>query len=460
MGNLVVIDASKRQVPDRPWKPFPKCLPTGVNDQHHDDGESRGGCQSDGDAAPNSGRVIFMLDPVSGLSEFRMSTPDLLWWTYAQFMPYDDSKLLSSVGVYVPRPGRTVTGAHRRVQGRIGLWNLSIHPVDVTLICQRGSATWPHCQVTPNSKYLCYIGRGEVVKENLKTKQRQVKHRDLRMGNFRFCALSPNGLYLAILMRVGNQFELAVVTVEMFQKCAEVMCHHLCPSFVGSPNYSDHVECSFSPNSKYIAVSSSFGKLFVVKREGLKLHKLMTPGIVSSDHGALEDARAFDFDPRYNHEVIAFSTTDKHILVYNLEHENCVIDEELPQDVGTVEVLKYSSDGYLLAVATSSTILLMYDSDSFNLVYTLDISTQSSKYAMGPMPNGYPAMLRLAWSHSGQQLAVCSADGFIRIWQLPRYLNLQHFCRLTIIKHLPAKQVYSLPLPSKLIDFILYNPTR
>ncbi|XP_077981596.1 uncharacterized protein LOC144436638 [Glandiceps talaboti] len=450
MGNLVVVEGTKRQVPNKTWKPFPDLSPhNGISS--NDPIGAGTGCK---------GQIVLMLDPVPGLSEFRASTPDLLWWTYAQFMPFDDSKLLSSVGVYVPRPGRTITGAHRNVQGRIGLWNLNSQPADITLIDQRGSATWPHCQVTPSSQYLCYIGRSEVISQNLKTKYKQKRSRDLRMGNFRFCALSPNGQYLAILMRIGNQFELATVTAERLQRGTEIMCHNVCPKFFGSANYSDHVECTFSPDSKYIAVSSSFGKLFIVQRDPSKCYKLITPGLVPDDQGVLEDARAYDYDPRYPHEVMAFSTTDKSIRVYNLEQDECIIANGLPEDVGVAEVMKYSNGGYLLGVATSSMVIMMYESDSGSLMYRLDTSTQSSKFAMRTMPSGYPSMLRLAWSHSGEQLAVCSADGYIRIWQLPRYLSLQHFCRLAILKYLPAKDVYALPLPGKLIDFILYNAVR
>ncbi|XP_002732085.1 uncharacterized protein LOC100374715 [Saccoglossus kowalevskii] len=459
MGNIVVYDGCKRQVPNFPWKPFPEfASPEVVALEITEEDDSR--LDDTTSYAPDAGRVVLKLDPVPSVSDWRSQTQDLLWWTYAQFMPGDDSQLLTSVGVYVPRPGRTITGAHRHVQGRISLWNLSTQPADSTLLCQRGSATWPHCQVSPESKYLCYIGRGEMVTQSLKDAHRDVKRRDLRMGNFRFCAVAPNGQFVAILMRVGNNFELATAYLPDLRSNEAVFCHNICPNFVGTANYSDHVECTFSPNSKFIAVSSSFGKLFVVKRDGLALYRLVTPGLVSLSKGLLEDARTYDFDPRYNYKMLAFSTSDKHLRVFNLETEQCVLDEELPIDVGAAEVLKYTHDGNLLAVATISTEILMYNTESGIITYKLNPDTQDPKYGMGAMPNGYPCIIRLSFSHSGEQLAVCSADGYIRIWQLPRFLNLQHFCRLTILRHFPANKVYSLPLPSKLVSYILYNPTR
>lgn len=79
---------------------------------------------------------------------------------------------------------------------------------------------------------------------------------------------------------------------------------------------------------------------------------------------------------------------------------------------------------------------------------------EKSPQAIAPLTNG----LCCAFSTDGSVLAAGSRDGSVHFWASPRSIaSLQHLCRLTLRRVMPTQQVYTLPIPFSMQDYLAYK---
>ncbi len=57
-------------------------------------------------------------------------------------------------------------------------------------------------------------------------------------------------------------------------------------------------------------------------------------------------------------------------------------------------------------------------------------------------------------------MSVTTTDGWVRLWQLQPDLSLQHLARMCVLRHTAPRDLLSLPLPEKLILYLLQWPTE
>lgn len=284
-----------------------------------------------------------------------------------------------------------------------------------------------------------------------------------KYGIYRFCSMSPDELHISVIMQIKNVFHLYVFSTLYFYSYKEVSCTDVFPPFPSQSNSygNEHVECAFSPDSQYIAVSTSMGQLFVVKRQGLTLYRGVIPGIVSKEL-ELVSPRSYDFDPRFKHEVLAFCTSDWVLHAFNLDTGTLLWEEALPDGFGNPQCVKYNQNGTMISVAGSEAKVALLSGSNGDYLSVLDCTVQCIHYAMNTQPSTglYPTILRMSFTHDSSHMAMASTDGLVRIWKLPVFLSLQSLCRLRILQCVKANKVHKLPLPPKLKSFILCSPTR
>ena len=285
------------------------------------------------------------------------------------------------------------------------------------------------------------------------------KDKDVRNNNFRHTDCSPNGLYVAVVAKCSRIVELHVLIIEthMFLRQGMVELQHVCPGFYATRAHTDYFECKFSPDSRYIAVASSHGYLVVMSRSALKSYCNITPGVFDINDVKVANERSFDFDPRFFHRYLAFGSMNNEVFICDIEEERIFTQTKFEDLVGEIDTLKYGPKKQGLAVATSTSVIYICDPDSLDILYTLNGAEQASA-SMTQINGHYPSIIRLSFSTAGDNLAVTSTDGLCRIWQLQPVINLQDLCRLAIMQHCTMKNMEHLPIPPKLLFFLLNWP--
>uniref|UniRef100_A0A673JHQ3 WD repeat and SOCS box-containing protein 1 n=1 Tax=Sinocyclocheilus rhinocerous TaxID=307959 RepID=A0A673JHQ3_9TELE len=167
---------------------------------------------------------------------------------------------------------------------------------------------------------------------------------------------------------------------------------------------------------------------------------------------------------------------DKYTLIRKLEgHHNDVVSCE------------FSPDGALLATASYDTRVIMWDPHTATVLLELGYVTSNDRWvrsvafchdgrhiasvtddrlvrfwsidkkspqAIAPLTNG----LCCAFSTDGSVLVAGSRDGSVHFWASPRSIaSLQHLCRLTLRRVMPTQQVYTLPIPFSMHDYLAYK---
>lgn len=332
------------------------------------------------------------------------------------------------------------------------------------VIKNSNTKSYPKVSLHPSGDFLTYISQGKVNLTNITTLKSVSKLPDIgKTENFRFLAMSPNGMFIATIAKIrSTKFELSVLIQNRMlslQTTDSVVCNTLCAGFEGSRLYTEEAECKWSPDSAYIAVSASFGKMFVVKRKDLNLHFNLNQ--FDLNRSQLSNARALDFDPRYCHSHLAWGISDNTLFVCNIDTSEVLLDIPVHCDdlLATIDCVGYNKSGTALAVALSNACIQMYHPDNGDKLYVIDGRRQGSLKTLNPVIHQYPNVIRLSFSQAGDHLVTCSTDGRNRVWQLQPDLSLQHLCRVAIIKHVPADKFSSLPLPSKLVLYLLFYPT-
>lgn len=319
------------------------------------------------------------------------------------------------------------------------------------------SSSFPKVQLHPDGQRLVLITNGGLRGVSLTNENWFAMKKESRLVDHVYCAFSPNGCYLAVLSRMQMLCKLSIYSCShnSVRLIDSAMCHKLCPGFIGNSAVSDHIECKWSPDSQYIAISSSFGILFVVNHDNLTNHCTVIPGLLHNC--SISTARAYDFDPRYFSNIMAVCTDNRKLFLVNISSQYLLYMTDIIRS-GSIECVQFSSDGEILALAVSNFRIYLYDSNHGSLVRIINPCVHCPDLA-AMSPSFRPTIIRMSFSQSREQLAVSSSDGMVRIWQLSPLFSLQHLCKRSILSSVNASRIQQLPLPAKLKAFLKSYPT-
>ncbi len=126
-----------------------------------------------------------------------------------------------------------------------------------------------------------------------------------------------------------------------------------------------------------------------------------------------------------------------------------------------VECLRYSPRGRELVVAASDALIRLYQPDTCEMLYSLDGANCGAGISIVTSHSNRSlcSYLRMSFTLNGDKMAVTATDGFVRVWQLWPDLSLQHLTRMRILQHTRSRDLIRLPLPEKLILYLLQWPT-
>ncbi|KAL3869887.1 hypothetical protein ACJMK2_042514 [Sinanodonta woodiana] len=378
------------------------------------------------------------------------------WWIDAQFLPHNDCTLFTSSGAYILR-GATrawVPVPHFPI-GRICRFDLDKDRLKCEVFKQTGSSSLPKVQPHPDGQYIGYLGNGEVRIDTIDYVNVYKRAKDLNNANFRFCAFSPDGRYMAVVCRSSMSFELHISNTQLGFNSLEhvVSLRKMCKDFKGTVAYNEMVECKWTTDSKYILVSSSMGHILVISCPELELVCSVFDDIIPGN--ALSQVGAFDCNPRSCHEVLAFGSDDYKVFLVNITSKK-VLYESRSFGVDPIDCVQFTPLGHSVAIALRSYKILLFDAHEGNTLFQIEMKDICS--SIKTPPPGYPGVLRLSFSSTGQEMAVSTCDGVVRIWQLPMEINLQNLCKLALLSLVPAIKLQALPLPQRLISQLLSIP--
>ena len=206
--------------------------------------------------------------------------------------------------------------------------------------------------------------------------------------------------------------------------------------------------CKFSPDSKTMGVTSTYGdSVFVLVQSG---ELYATVDHTKNFYGRMSPSD-FDFDPTKLNTVAMVWRHDqlKIVKLYHNRFEE-VFAYNPPDDHPFSNCVKYSLDGTLLGIGTITGCVMLFDPATGSCNFTLDIASEITEI-------NDRIVFDISFSRSCQEIAAAYSDGHVRVWQLPRKLNLQHICRLALMQTTPANKIATLPVPKHLQSYLLYD---
>ena len=272
-------------------------------------------------------------------------------------------------------------------------------------------------------------------------------------GRVQCAVYSPCGTKLVTLNKVSlstymnkNVHELSMwdITSSSEIKCSwSASCEVICPSFSGAVS-----GCRFSLNSKILGFSSNHGFCLFVWADSGEIYSLIRP---TENQDAMQSTCDFDFDPTLQVSV-AVVWRYGHVKVFRLQQQNysLVYMYSGKDDEPFSNCIKYSMDGLLIAVGTMAGQIHILSANTGSCIHCLDIGHDITD------PNEQ-TLHSVCFARSCQELMAAYNDGYVRIWQLPRVLNLQHICRLVILNHTIMNQIDKLPLPKHIKSYLLFD---
>ena len=261
------------------------------------------------------------------------------------------------------------------------------------------------------------------------------------------CVFSPDGLKAVTVSNVTLESHRGTETNEIclwqvkskkrLKSFWRVSCEVVMPRFTGHL-----VSCVFSPDSSLLAFSNSLSQLYVLKSENLELLSAIRTDIVPGNGCSCA------FDPCFPHQKLAACFEEGLFQIWFIEggQSKCIKQIQLVQNPVQLTAFSFSPDGSLLAFGTSQGKVLLTETELLCTLHELDIDTDMNI-----------TVCSVAFTKSCHELAVGQSDGFVRIWQLPLKLELQHMCRLVINKMVAPNQIEYLPLPRNIKAYLLYS---
>lgn len=179
--------------------------------------------------------------------------------------------------------------------------------------------------------------------------------RDFRLSLCKYCAISPSGQYLSVLSRVHGSYEVCIYSMDhKLIELGTILCHRICPEFVATSKYNEHVECKWSPDSRYLAVGSSLGIVFIM--DCLEFTSVCNVFSEVIDDCSLSTIHACDFDPCFGHHIISVGGTNSKIYTVDVIEGN-ILQETESSSRCMIDCLKYSEDGKTIAMIFQSKYL-------------------------------------------------------------------------------------------------------
>ena len=276
----------------------------------------------------------------------------------------------------------------------------------------------------------------------------------------RGCPFSPDGSTVASLRDIKGVSSLVIASAKTAKVLAFTSVSKPCKGLRGVV-----ANCQFSPDSHFLAVTSSYGQVYILRRSGLKLYQYLRTEEVVFVNGTPPDLPAaeadnsvtpctFDFDPRSRHHVFAtcsFSTGLVRIWRVNSDEQRDIHCKQSLTLRRTLNIIKYSPDGRLLALGAHDASISFIDPDEGSTLFVLKTRDQQPEF------QSEAGIFHIAFSLSGEHLAASYSDGFIRVWQLPVKFDLQHLCRIVINTCISPRNVQRLCLPGRLKKYLLFE---
>ena len=273
------------------------------------------------------------------------------------------------------------------------------------------------------------------------------------------CPYSHDGNTIASIRVVAGALQLAITAARNGKTICSERVSKVCFGFRGAV-----VNCAFSPNDRLLAVTSSYGQVYLLNStrltrvNSLDCVSILSPYKVSElANGNPEDFVTYSvcvFDPRFPFQE--FVTCVLYAGIVKVWQMSCCDkkDSEI-QNRHTLtfkkllNVVRYSPNGTILAVGGKDGTISCINVDDGTVSFVLDVTQQPPEF------HSAADVFHVAFTQSGEQLAASYSDGYIRIWQLPIVFDLKLLCRLVVNACVPPNKVLQLPLPLRLQKFLL-----
>ena len=394
---------------------------------------------------------------------------------YSCFFPSDDDSVLLTAS----KVEQTSFLQRNREFSSIRLWDLHRRQINTGFL-----ADFPHsvksCDFSPDGQLVvCIFNEDSIALVRMrswKTTSAEVVHMRRfwrkRRGVLMCCSFSPDGRSLVVASKLtGDLNHICIIDI-----ASKKMVRKMKSTTNSSSKIRGHARsCVFSPDGLFLAVSCSSGQLIVFDTQDFHIHSSLDLDTTNSStclcipfrHASRRSLSSqmhcwYLFDPRYGHKYLTSCLEDGTIQTWSLNSDEpgltCIqFAYALQTPWQKIRSASFSPDGTMLAVGTSDSKVLALNSESLHVLFVLNAHLQ---------PDGLRTWYQntevscLAFTRTCQQLAAGYKDGRVRVWQLPLILNLQHMCRLVIIKHVPAREIPQLPLPAHLVRYLLFSPLK
>lgn len=318
------------------------------------------------------------------------------------------------------------------------------------------STTLPKVQVHPDSCYICFLDSTEI-KIFHRTQNTGIHSKAYEAGfrRYRSFAISPDGKRSCILAREGRTvYELLIYGVNVNMYCdAKIPCTKLDKDFVGTGQ--ELVDCKWSPNSRYVAITMSTGCLLCVYVKGQNILCNVFEDILSESY--LSHVLAYDFDPSSGYQIMAVGDSQGYLCIINVEDKKVIAKSEKFEN-SQIDCLVYTAEADFVGIAMHDFKIHLCEPISCNIVMTIDM-LEDCPYLHNSLNLPYPMVTSMSFSRSGEQLAVCCYDQFIRVYQMPVNINLKMMCKFKVLSLVEQGNIQHLPLPSALKNFLLPLPS-
>ena len=315
-------------------------------------------------------------------------------------------------------------------------------------------ANFPKIQMHPSGKYLLYISYDSIKIETTDHVEVFNKHKDLRSCNYRFCAFSPDGKYLAILLSASKRFEMIISMLDtgFTFNDKDVDLTRMLPQF-RSQSCSEHLECKWSSDSEHIAVCSSTKFLFILNKK-LEFVLDVTDSVLP-EQVFPSWAGTFDYNPKSCHENMSVGANDRCVYFINTNSQT-VLTKTVPLSRSPIDTLVYHPQGHSVAIATRDFNIYLIDSVEGEITYQVNMLFHVT--GLTHSHSDLPAVIRLCFTSTGDQIASASSDGIVRVWQLPASVSLFGLSKQAILSKVPHTLLHKLPLPSQIVSKLLSMP--
>ena len=319
-------------------------------------------------------------------------------------------------------------------------------------------SNFPKLHTHPSGDYIGYVAPGGVIAETVNHVQVYNKLKDLRNCNYKYCAFSPNGKSLAILVSSSRRFEILLSRVDraLATHDTSVDLSRLYKDFKGSTAYNEHLECKWSPDSSNIAICTSIGYLVVLDTNLNSVVNIFEDILPNSLFPSC--AGAFDYDPRSSNQMLAFGSNDRRIYIVNTESKNILYESEV-LDTEPVDCVQYSPNGNILGLSLRNWCVLILDTSNLETVFKLNMLDTITVTNISSCSSAFPSVMRLSFTSTGEQVATSSCDGYVRVWQLPCVkISLKDLCRQALLTYVPMSKIQKLGLPKRILDELAAMP--